>query len=312
MLISKFWTRIGALAIDVTVLGVIGLILGLTIQDFLIEIGSYGMLIGLAVAVLYFTIFNSKLFKGQTLGKKVVDIQVVDISGNTLSLQKSFFRALILCVPYFLINAEFPGVKLGSMLFLVKNISCFVLFLGVMVFYIFNKGNRQSLHDMIIGSYVVSTVRQEVTSELPAVTKSSYYVFGITVILLTIFTIFSLTQFNASFPDLIAIQNRISTIDGVLNAGVSKSTSTVYGEEGSTTKSLAVQLWIKKLPGNIEEMENQQETKTVIKTILEIEPNINQYDMISVTLTKGFNIGIASWKSSMSSRKSPEEWKNIL
>ena len=28
LLISKFWTRIGALAIDVTVLGVIGLILG--------------------------------------------------------------------------------------------------------------------------------------------------------------------------------------------------------------------------------------------------------------------------------------------
>src|SRR5665811_1045136 len=161
ILISKFWTRIWALIIDSIILGMVGIILGLTIQDFLIRIGSYGILIGLAVAVLYFTIFNSKLFNGQTLGKKALDIQVVDKSGNPLSLRKSFYRALILCVPYFLVNVEVPGVSIGSTIFLLKNISCISLALGVMVIYIFNKGNRQSLHDLIIGSYVVTTERQE-------------------------------------------------------------------------------------------------------------------------------------------------------
>jgi len=312
ILISKFWTRIGALIIDSIILGVIGLILGLTIQDFLIRVGSYGILLGLTITVLYFTIFNSKLFNGQTIGKKAFDIQVTDKSGITLSLWKSLFRALILCVPYFLINVEFPGVSMGSAMFLVKNISCISLALGVMIIYIFNKGNRQSLHDLIIGSYVVNIKRQDELTELPSVTKASYYVFGISVVLFTIFTIISLSLLKSKYSDLVSIQERILKIDGVLNVGVSKNTSTVYGQEESTTKSIKAQLWVIKLPNNSDELENMKETRTAIKTILEIEPNIDQYDIISVTLIKGFNIGIASWKNSMSTQKSPAEWKSLL
>lgn len=312
ILISKFWNRIGALVIDTIILGVIGIILGLTIQDFLIRIGSYGVLIGLLIAVLYFTIYNSKLFNGQTPGKKAMSIQVVDKVGNTLSLQRSFLRALILCVPYFLINVEVPGAQVGSDLFYLKIISCMSLMLGVIVIYIFNKGNRQSLHDLIIGSYVVSTVRTEDMTEFPTVTKASYYIFGFLTFLLTVFTIVGVTPANSSFADLIAIQKSILNIDGVLNAGVSKNTSTVYGESKSTTESLVVQLWVKELPVNIDELENIKVTRSVIKTILESEPNINQYDIISITLIKGFNIGIASWKNSCSCGKTPEEWKSLL
>lgn len=312
ILISKFWKRIGALVIDSIILGVIGIILGLTIQDFLIRIGSYGMFIGLSVAVLYFTIYNSKLLNGQTPGKKAMGIQVVDKTGNTLSLQRSFLRAMVLCAPYFLINVEVPGAQVGSDLFYLKIISCMTLMLGVIVIYIFNKGNRQSLHDLIIGSYVVSVVRSEEMTEFPTVTKASYYVFGFLAFLMTVFTIVGVTPANSSFADLITIQKNILNIDGVLNAGVSKNTSTVYGESKSTTESLAVQLWVKELPVNIDELENTKETRTVIKTILETEPNINQYDIISITLIKGFNIGIASWKNSFSCRKSPAEWRSLL
>lgn len=312
IVISKFWIRIGALVIDSIILGVIGIILGLTIQDFLIGIGSYGILIGLAIAVLYFTICNSKLVNGQTPGKKAMGIQVIDKAGNTLSVQRSFLRALILCVPYFLINVELPGAQVGSDLFYLKIISCLSLMLGVIVIYIFNKGNRQSLHDLITGSYVVSEVRSEDMAEFPTVTKASYYVFGFLTFLLTVFTIVGVTPANSSFADLIAIQESILNIDGVLDAGVSKNTSTVYGESKSTTQSLVVQLWVKELPLNTDELENIKETRTVIKKILETEPNINQYDLISITLIKGFNIGIASWKNSFSCRKSPEEWKSLL
>lgn len=310
--IANFGGRIAALVIDILSLGIIGIILGLTIQDFLISIGSYGSLLGLTIAVLYFTIFNSKLFNGQTIGKKAFGIQVTDESGKTLGLQKSFIRALILCTPYFLINVEFPGVPVGSIIFLLKNISCVALTIGVILIYIFNKGNRQSLHDLVIGSYVVSTERQEEYSILPAVTNASYYVFGISVVFIAIFTIVSLRQLKSTYPDLVSIQDHISNIDGVLNAGVSKNTSTVYGQEKSTTKSIKAQLWVKKLPDNSDELENMKETRTAIKTILENEPNIDQYDIISVTLIRGFNIGIASWKHYLTSQKSPAEWKILL
>lgn len=308
MLISKFWTRIGALVIDCIPLGLIGLILGLTIQDFLMSIGSYGSLLGLIITVLYFTIFNSKLFNGQTIGKKAVNIQVTDKSGNTLSLQKSFFRALILCVPYFLIKVELPAGFLGSALFL----SCTALILGVMVIYIFNKGNRQSLHDIIIGSYVVNIQRQDELTVFPAVTTASYYAFGITVVLVTTFSVLSLSWLKTTHPELVSIEERISNIDGVLDATVSNNVSTIYGSERSTKKSLVVQLWVRKLPRNSYALEELKATQTAVKAVLEIEPNIDQYDFISVTLIKGFNIGIASWKTSSSTQKSPAEWKSLI
>jgi uncharacterized RDD family membrane protein YckC len=312
ILISKFWSRIAALVIDILILSVIGLIVGLAMQNILMEMSTYGFLIGLLIAVLYFSIYNSKLLNGQTPGKKIVGIQVVDREGNPLSLHRSFLRALILCAPYFLIKIEVPGVQVGSDLFYLIIILLISLMLGVIVIYIFNKGNRQSLHDTIIGSYVVSAERTEDMTELPSATKSSFYIFGFSVLILTIFTIVGFTPINSEFADLVSIQKNISAIDGVLHAGVSKNTSTVYGEPKSATQSLVIQLWVKELPVNINEIENIEETREVIKTILKIEPNINQYDMISITLIKGFNIGIASWEKSFSCQKSPTEWESLL
>src|SRR5690554_2843456 len=95
--IAKFWTRVWALLIDSLILGVIGYLLGLTVEDFLVSIGNYGLLFGLVITVVYQTIFNSRIGNGQTLGKRAMNIQVVDIYGDTIDLGKSFLRALILC-----------------------------------------------------------------------------------------------------------------------------------------------------------------------------------------------------------------------
>lgn len=310
--LSKFGSRIAALVIDILVLALIGTILGFTLQDFFIGLGAYGIFVGVTISVLYFTLQNYRYFKGQTIGKRAFDIQVTDKEGNLLSLQRSFARAVILCVPYFFVNAEFPGLHTGSVIYLLKSIVCLTLVFGVMQFYLFNKGTRQSLHDLLVGSYVVSTERLPEPATLPAVTKASYYVFGIVAMFLVVFTVVGISQIRSNFPDLFAVQDRISNIDGVINAGVTKSISTVYGEEGSTTKSIKVQLWVEELPANLDELENVKQTRAAIKAIIELKPNFDEYDIISITLTRGFNIGISSWKSSFSCQKTPGEWRKVL
>ncbi|MBK7030882.1 MAG: hypothetical protein IPH45_17470 [Bacteroidales bacterium] len=61
-----------------------------------------------------------------------------------------------------------------------------------------------------------------------------------------------------------------------------------------------------------DELENVKETRVAIKAIIELKPNFDEFDEISVTLIRGFNIGIASWKSSFSCQKTPAEWRKVL
>ena len=69
--IANFWRRIGALFIDTLILGLVGFLLGLTLESTFVQIGGWGRLIGFVIALVYFGAMNSKLFNGQTIGKKV-------------------------------------------------------------------------------------------------------------------------------------------------------------------------------------------------------------------------------------------------
>ena len=75
MWISGFWRRIGAFVIDSILLGLLGLLLGLFLEDFFVEIGGWGRFIGFVIAILYFGEMNSKVADGQTIGKKALKNQ---------------------------------------------------------------------------------------------------------------------------------------------------------------------------------------------------------------------------------------------
>jgi len=86
-LIAKFWSRIGAFLIDMVLLGLLGLILGLTFKTYFISIGKNGVFFGFVISLAYFAIFNSKWLGGQTLGKRLTNIKVVDQDDQFLSLK---------------------------------------------------------------------------------------------------------------------------------------------------------------------------------------------------------------------------------
>jgi uncharacterized RDD family membrane protein YckC len=82
--ISGFWRRIGAFFIDSFVLGLFGLSLGIFFETFFVEIGIWGRLIGFSIALMYFGVMNSAISNGQTLGKRVLKLRVVNSDNGSV------------------------------------------------------------------------------------------------------------------------------------------------------------------------------------------------------------------------------------
>jgi uncharacterized RDD family membrane protein YckC len=305
--IAKFWTRVWALLIDSLILGVIGYLLGLTVQDFLVSIGNYGLLFGLVITVVYQTICNSKIGNGQTLGKRAMNLQVVDINGDTINIRKSFLRALILCFPYFTTNLTIPGPTDISIVNIIKTIILASIVIGVVVIYIFNKQTRQSLHDLLVGTYVATTDRNEEPAILSTMTKTPLYIFGGLVTLLIGVAVFTATWKAPELKNVLSIYSKVSDIDGVLKASVIENTK--YSN-GSKTLSYEAKIWVQNLPND--RLENDKVIREVAQTILDNATNINSFDVIAISMTREFNIGIASQKSTNTIRQTPSKWREIL
>ena len=109
-IISGFWRRFFAFFLDSLLLGLTGLFVGIFFFKFFASLGAWGRLFGFVVASMYFGICNSAVLNGQTLGKKILKIKVVDRKGNGISLLRSFSRFMILGPPYFLNGAVSPDI----------------------------------------------------------------------------------------------------------------------------------------------------------------------------------------------------------
>lgn len=305
--ISGFWTRIWALVIDNILLGIIGYIIGLTFQNFLISIGNYGMLFGLLITVTYQTICNSRLVNGQTVGKLIMGIHVVDINGNTISVGNSFLRAITLSFAYFTINISIPGVSDTAFINLLRFSVLFLLVAGIIVFYIFNKQTRQSIHDLVAGTYVAQKEENEELITLPSVTKTPFIAFGILVALVIGASLFVLNSKDSEITSMLSVYAKVSEIDGISSARINEQT-TYYN--GSRIKTYQALLSVKDLPEN--KLENDKRVRQTALLILNNVPDIDKYDAISITLNRGFNIGIASQNSTYSVSYSPRKWREIL
>jgi uncharacterized RDD family membrane protein YckC len=308
--ISRFWPRIWAFCIDGVILALAGLLLGFIFRDFVIRIGAYGPLFGLFITATYQTICNSKIMKGQTLGKNIMNLHVVDIHGNYINPGRSFLRSLILSAPYFIVNLHIPFLSEIAILDTLKILILSSLVIGVVVFYIFNTGTRQSLHDLLTGTYVVTAIRKEEPVSLPIVPKSAFYVFGGCVAVLSGLSIFGLVNLASSAMNDAGTYG-ITVSENIMRMNLAKSTITTYSTGGnSVTKTYEVKLWISNMPE--ESLEDNKDVVEIVKTILNNEKDITSFDLISVELITEFNIGIASQTKSKSISKSPGAWKETL
>ncbi|WCN13647.1 RDD family protein [Marinomonas mediterranea] len=303
--VCGFWRRIGALFIDTLVLGIFGYVVGLLLEDAFVQLGGWGRLIGFFVSITYFGVMNSSLSNGQTIGKKILNIKVVDSSNSTISLPKSFLRYSFLAVPFSLNGAQITNEALLSYLMYPLSFIIFGGLFSISYLYVFNRVTRQSLHDLVVGTYVVNA---EVSSEeLNSVWKPHLGVVAglfIAAALVPAFT--SGLAKSEPFKGLLATQEAINSNEAVKYAGVTEGSSTFTSSDSGSTTTTYVNTQAFLFENNVDDPDT---AKQLAQTIIKTYPESLNKNLIQVTLTYGYDIGIASKWNSYNHQFNPQELK---
>lgn len=81
-----------AFLLDCAALAAIGRVLGFALGSWFSKLGENGLWIGIAIAAAYFTLLDSRIGGGRTLGKRLFDIEVRYANGAFLSVPDAFLR----------------------------------------------------------------------------------------------------------------------------------------------------------------------------------------------------------------------------
>jgi uncharacterized RDD family membrane protein YckC len=288
--ISGFWRRIGALFIDTLILGVVGLALGLVLESLFVQIGGWGRLVGFSIALIYFGVMNSSIVGGQTIGKKALKIRVVDSNNSPVNLGKSILRYFILAIPFFLNGAQFSNEVMFSFLMYPLSLIIFGGIFSILYLYIFNRVTRQSLHDLVVGTFVVNAnVEKQETGKVWNLHLIIVALLFLAAAVVPAFT----TQLAQSepFKDMLSVQSALSNDQDVAYATISTGSSTFSStNEGTkTTTYVSSQVFLK--TNNVNDAELARRLAIIVVANY---PEALQKDTILINLTYGYDIGIAS------------------
>ena len=303
--IAGFWRRLGAFLLDCLLLGVIGAALGFLLTEEVVRLGPWGRLLGFLVALAYFGTLNSKITGGQTLGKRLLKVKVVAKDGTPLSVPTAFLRFLPLGAPWFLNNAQFSESVLFSPWLYVLAVAIFGIGLSVIYLYIFNRTSRQSLHDLLVGSYVVAA---EATGPVVAAAPSRVHL-AVCALLIVAAGIapYFMKNLAASepFASLMNVYHAVNSEPWVVSSKVNKGQTfmTTTGGGRRTITHLSITAYSKD-----PDIKNVERAKQLAALALSADSSARGLDVIQVTLVYGYDIGIASAWRSQNHTHTPAEW----
>ncbi|MEN6389488.1 MAG: RDD family protein [Syntrophomonas sp.] len=295
--ISGFWRRLAALAIDVLVLAAIGFVVGTIFFNALAQLGSQGFWVGLFIAVIYFSWMNSSFNNGQTIGKRVMKIRVVDALGNTISLGRSIKRSALLLVPFM-----YSSVEQVSLDLVFKAVALFVT-VAIVYLYIFNNRTRQTVHDLALKTFVVHANYDLALEEIPV---SSRHLLAMTLVgvLIVAFTTFAWPQIITQYtiPGSSSILEELQKDPDVYKAAVNHITS---NNSAGHSNEMEIAISVKKLPAPI-----YMKAKQISELAMQEMPDVRGVDSLSITVNYGYNIGIARYQKSLTYTGTPTDWES--
>jgi uncharacterized RDD family membrane protein YckC len=305
--ISGFWRRLLAFILDGLLLGLVGFVLGLFWFDPLARLGGWGRLLGFCVALVYFGLLNSAIGGGQTFGKRVMKVRVVDRSGQPISPGRSFLRYTVLGAPYFLNHLLIPpSVTMSPIGLLIV----FILlgFGGAIVYLcIFNRGTRQSLHDLVAGTFVTRTTPPG--QVVGSIWRPHLIVVGgwfMAVIGFCVAT--AVVSRQGVFPRLLEVERDIQATGKVHMAHVSVGKIwRIGGANRKGTSCFQARAFCKGTTFDPDAVAQE-----VASIVLRDYPEPKDMDLIAVYIIYGYDIGFAIASKSRVISHSPTEWRDIL
>lgn len=298
LVIAGFWRRLGAFVIDMLVLALIGYIAGLFFHTQFSAMGEWGRAVGFGVTLAYFGSLESRGGRGGSLGKRVLGLRVVTRDGALLSPAVACARAGIFCAVYFL-----NGTSLGlsgrseSQMFVTAFLFGGIL-LGMAYLLVFNRRTRQSLHDLAVGAFVVRGGAS--AFDTPPLPVWRGHLAILAVLLVTMITAGSLLKKNETMAGLLKAYEAIDALPHVVTVNVNAN-ATFSGD--TTTQHLSIRAVVDASVTDTEAVATR-----IVQTALDNYPDANRQDGIIVTISQGYDIGIASFWRLESFAHTPEEW----
>ncbi|MCX8037006.1 MAG: RDD family protein [Candidatus Sumerlaeia bacterium] len=108
--LAGFWFRLGALAIDIFLLRIVFQLTFPLLRTPALQMGSWSVFLGVAVAFIYLFLAEGPVGKGVTVGKAILGIRTTSLLGEPLSPAAAAVRAallMVLAVPF--LCAEWTG-----------------------------------------------------------------------------------------------------------------------------------------------------------------------------------------------------------
>ncbi|MCP3178347.1 RDD family protein [Desulfuromonas sp. KJ2020] len=302
--LSGFWRRILAFVFDTILLGVWGTVLGVFFFDQFAQMGQFGRLVGFVFAILYFGLLNSAVGKGQTLGKRLMKIRVVDAEdGSHISLAKSAWRYVVLSLP-FLCN----GLVLPLDNQIVTLLLALVVFgMGGLLFYLylFNRNTRQSIHDLAAGTLVVQC-KPGGRLYRPGIWKGHIVITVLWVGLIAVGVLvgFPMISQTGTFPEMLTLQQELMKNKDIHVASVASGVTSIDGKEADWT---AVTIVVT----DSEKMGEATANQVAYETFAHF-PSAKEKDLLRITVNYGYDIGISSrWQNDRYSYP-PETWESAI
>lgn len=304
--VAGVWCRIGAFLIDSLILALIGVIVGACLRDQLMALGPWGRVVGFVIATFYFGVPQSRIGRGQSLGMTILGLRVIRPDGSALGLGSALLRAAIFCMAYFLSNLPAAFTSLNE--WVASGLSMLLFGVTFCVFYLllFNRRTRQSLHDLAVGAFVIRATRGPLA--LPtarawrghaAIVAASLMGFGVAGVWMA-----RPGASDNAFGGMLRVRHVVMEIPGVTGATVMVSANL---GDGGGFNLLNINAIVDTSTPDREAL-----ARHIAKLALENYANAKQMKAVTVTLTSGFDIGIAQFWQSQNYTHTPQEWRVAL
>lgn len=280
--ISGFWSRLFGLLIDAVITGIPCALIAWWLQ--LLGWSFWNGVIDLGLMLAYFCVLGSTVGNGQTLGQRWTGIEIVDIHGKHLSPARSLLRYAIFLVPM-------SSIALPNWVEGLRGVAM----LATTYLYVFNTRTRQTLHDVITGSYVVES--HEAGPVEVRLWRGHWLILGALGAVMLAFTIWTYTLPGVHEAEV--IQQALDS-DEFQRVGVKLTKR----REGST--SLQLQVACRRKPPDY-----TLAAAGIVNVVERADPQASERDVISISFDEGGQFGLLNYHWNKTLSHSPQEWERI-
>jgi len=297
---AGFWRRVGAFVFDSLLLGALSVALGSLFFDPLASLGSLGRLVGLGLGVVYFGLGASAVFGGQTLGKRLLGLKVVQKNGRLVSLPTALARSAVVVAPIICNGLLWPVTNpvMGLVVVVLSALLVIGLSLAQVVLLLVNGPDRRLVHDLLFGTVVVRAGAVDVPVRTPAPWKLGLAVIvpAVALAALLLFTRQMQTWLDPDMKALTAVQAALLKEPDVSFASVMKYKGVFYpsGKPKRTSETLQIQAQVTRWPKTPEL--TARRLARIAKATYPQPPK----DGVVVVLTYGFDLGFGQRFNSFS------------